>query len=1847
MKQRMLTPYYYIKRRITRPIAIILALVLLTGTLATVTLLTASAAAGITDANPAIKNCVPGDNLITNPSFEAADGYWDSMLGSNLSISGAQARTGSKSLVYSQQNGDAWTNWYSKDIEGLAANTEYTFSCWVKCDGTQSAYFIIDLADSTRLGNPTLSNNGTDWTQIAVSFNTGNNNSLRIYIGEPDGTAYYDDIALFETSKGVVVAPSFKEFNPTIKNCDPANNLFADGGFESGTLAGAGWSADSFASVTADAKRTDSYGLKMDDPKKPGDTDWGGIYIGFTLKPNTDYTVSFWEKDIVAGLYSVGSGLTVWGKSVGGTGSTNVSNNGSGDVFNFDSTAAGWTQLALTFNTGDETAFYCYAYCAGGESYLDDFQLFETSKALSPYPTRVEFNPAIKDCAPGDNLFPNGGFESGTMPGWSTDSFATVTAAAKRTGDYGLQLVDPDSPAVSWAGIAIDINGLKPNTNYTFSYWEKDVVGGPYDLGCGMNFYVGGAIEDADHKLSHDYTAGTDIFNFNSLTAGWTQLAMTFNTGEATTCRVYPYCAGGTTYFDDFQLFETSKAAMTPPSRVEFNPLLKDCAPDDNLFVDGGFESGTLAGWTDVRTFTTVTAEAKRSGDYGLKLDDPSNPAPSWGYLGRTITGLKPNTNYTISYWEKDTSGGQYSLGCGMNFYVGGVIDDDDHKLSHDSVAGTDIFNYNSLAAGWTQLALTFNTGAATSCTIMPYVAGGTTYFDDFQLFETSKGTSALRPPGSTPTGNCDPAKNLMSYGTFENPETYYTQAGSISNDRWFISQFVAGNGPQVSVDAASKMNGGKGLHFKNTNPTNGSLYCIASPVDYKLAPGKYVFSFWVQVKSGSATIEFSSRNADSNDNKMYVSQSLAGAPVNEWKQYRFEFTVTSVATSDDCMRITPDECEFYMDDIQLFKEVDEIYAIVPENTTPTVINNTPFLNTTGTNLISNAGFTSNPTNTGWGSFTGTNLSIANTANVGYGGSGSYLQYTGNAANTANYSRSVAVAKNTNYTFSVWVYGSPGSTDSVKVGLAADASGTLFAKQSALMKDSVMTFPKYNNGWYQIGFSFNSGENETVFIYIENPGAGGTAVIDQFKLFLTSTGVKYNTVTSNPSHITSDNFYYDSRHLRTTWGFLADGYGVNGGILHTRNLVRNADFETIPAANTSWNQPTFVTGGTDNGTDSYVGLTTEEAYPGSGTHSLKFAARHETETLKRIFWVDVSANTTYYFSAMVRAYGMGPDNWGGGDFDFGIIDASNYGYLLIGDLPATMYYTETYINNYTYEHSLNPPAWDSYWKPIGFKFKTTGGGSKKIGICITAKNSTVYLDDMFLCTSGNVSAPQNPPDYGKTVGITGTNVTKSSCADANNLFNGFDFEAPDATWTDRNMYGKTVKIATDTNNVLNKVLSYDGKGQYSFYYNWVDVAPSTNYTFSAYVKGKRAGDMTFGLMDNNFTRKNFVGSEAQQCKPASDGEWHQVSFTFNSGSYSKLAFYIMDGGGSAEFDKVRLFKTADAVVPLANDAPKKVSADARNLITHPGTGISAEGPYYVIFSNTTLDVTTLTSGDTFADISDSLDGIADAFKVFDVKMLTGSIITPSGGTFNGSIPVPTGYNKDRILLYFTDSEGYTSPVDFTVAGNNITFTADRFGVFTVAQRTEEAPPASSSSPPSSTSSKQSSSQPDKAASNTNTSGGNNGNNNDGNSTTGEGAYVVSKNPKIRIRSDAFRVDEDMAIQDFIDGLNFKEGVTFKLFDKDGNEITDFTQNTPLVAEMRLYTGGEQVAVLAQSVGGSDADSSQPSSQAPPEDGETLYYTNYTPLYIVLGIVAVLLLAGGIFLIFFLKKKKKKDEENPS
>lgn len=125
----------------------------------------------------------------------------------------------------------------------------------------------------------------------------------------------------------------------------------------------------------------------------------------------------------------------------------------------------------------------------------------------------------------------------------------------------------------------------------------------------------------------------------------------------------------------------------------------------------------------------------------------------------------------------------------------------------------------------------------------------------------------------------------------------------------------------------------------------------------------------------------------------------------------------------------------------------------------------------------------------------------------------------------------------------------------------------------------------------------------------------------------------------------------------------------------------------------------------------------------------------------------------------------------------------------------------------------------------------------------------------------------------------------------------------------------------------------------------------------------------------------------------------------------------------------------------------------------PATGIIVKAEDTVIPAGTILAVTPIQSGQEYELLKMLLSVSAEQFSIYNISLVdmsTGSpVIVQPQGSAQVSIPVPEGYDTERLAVWNISADGQKTEMAFTIENGAAVFQTDYMGVYAVAQKKEE------------------------------------------------------------------------------------------------------------------------------------------------------------------------------------------------
>ena len=525
--------------------------------------------------------------------------------------------------------------------------------------------------------------------------------------------------------------------------------MLQNGNFETGN--GNGWTLDSGSSVTSSDKHGGSYAIKTTATSSKYQS---MFYQVFDVMPNTDYTLTYWYKYDGTGSAPA---IYVFIKDAGRDVTLNDSNSRRDGL-----TSGSWVKDTLTFNTStyDQVTINFANRVAGlgGTFYFDDISVYGPEVVAPEEP--VNPVPEVNG-----NLVENGNFETGNTNGWEKHQSTAVSADAAYTGYYGINLKGNGG----WGGMLNQTVAVTAGQSYQVSMWVKAVSNG-------VNIQIKDGNGDGT-KLGGEWFTKTD----------WTY--KTWSVTPTTNALFLNFCGGGNgvaenVYVDDIVVIK---------------------AP---LITNGDFETGDKTGWSCNSGTSTIVTDA-HGGNYALQLSNPS----AWGEAAVRTIGIKPNTQYEISWWSKRVDGtGAFNLI---------VCQTASPWTNFERLSGENWMN-KSADKGWVKNTCVYNSGD-NSQMLLKFTSeaanAGTIIIDDITVEELKEPAfDGYLYNGDLETGKASP---------------------------WNVSQTT-----EVSEDAAC--NGEYGLYLSGNGGWGGLAY-----QDITTVPGEnYYFYGYFKANSAGANIQ-------------------------------------------------------------------------------------------------------------------------------------------------------------------------------------------------------------------------------------------------------------------------------------------------------------------------------------------------------------------------------------------------------------------------------------------------------------------------------------------------------------------------------------------------------------------------------------------------------------------------------------------------------------------------------------------------------------------------------------------------------------------------------------------------------------------------------------------------------------------------------------------------------------------------------------------------------------------------------------------------------------------------------
>ena len=485
---------------------------------------------------------------------------------------------------------------------------------------------------------------------------------------------------------------------------------------------------------------------------------------------------------------------------------------------------------------------------------------------------------------------------------------------------------------------------------------------------------------------------------------------------------------------------------------------------------------------------------------------------------------------------------------------------------------------------------------------------------------------------------------------------------------------------------------------------------------------------------------------------------------------------------------------------------------------------------------------------------------------------GSYsLKLTATSAYTGAAYKTIPVRKNATITVSFYYrYDSdPGSGKTYQVYTYKGSNSDAGAYADASATFSIPSGCNSISNWQQISYSFNSGNYDHIYLKF-CPGGNGSSACYIDDLVVTSEGGDEPDV---EPYLTSF------------------GTKMNRPKDAASNLLVNSGFEST--ANAQWNTATFITNGIS---------VVEDATAPEGTHSLCLSYTALSVPSWYYFPVTVEKNTQYVFSAWVKSPRLSSRN--DATATFGVMGSTN-SFLVYEPYNGNGHGAASLS---TTKMQLMATSPDDEWHLRSVTFNS--GSNTTIYIGVYGTRSYLYLDDIALFKLSN--GVEYISDLRTDTVTAGNNSGNKYCADEDSLIQGIYMTTNDAqlTWSKNPAWRNGFLSFVETGDTHGTALQYTASAHTErqlHYIDWIDVQPNTSYTLTLDVKRLAKGNGRIALLDDDYdSPKEFYTIQFSSV----DSDWATYSITFDTQSYSRIGFAIVDGGGQVLMDEVRLFETA-------------------------------------------------------------------------------------------------------------------------------------------------------------------------------------------------------------------------------------------------------------------------------------------------------------------------------------------------
>ena len=162
-----------------------------------------------------------------------------------------------------------------------------------------------------------------------------------------------------------------------------------------------------------------------------------------------------------------------------------------------------------------------------------------------------------------------------------------------------------------------------------------------------------------------------------------------------------------------------------------------------------------------------------------------------------------------------------------------------------------------------------------------------------------------------------------------------------------------------------------------------------------------------------------------------------------------------------------------------------------------------------------------------------------------------------------------------------------------------------------------------------------------------------------------------------------------------------------------------------------------------------------------------------------------------------------------------------------------------------------------------------------------------------------------------------------------------------------------------------------------------------------------------------------------------------------------------------EYGYVSISKKADNIYKLNSESKLKdyytceimVKREKATAVTNTDadTKIKLDTTSAVVPKGTTLVAEKVTSGDNYNTVVKAVEEDLSKFVLYDISLINNNVKVQPNGKVNVSIPIPSGYDASKIVVYRVAEDGTKTKLDITVKDGYITFETDHFSNYVVGE----------------------------------------------------------------------------------------------------------------------------------------------------------------------------------------------------